>query len=97
MNAHPCTVCGEGGHPSRRCPTLSSPLTPGFYAPPAGHRPSGDEDDSSIVNRALSTTTTWGSGDDDESCKIERVIYMPPRISPPHVYVYSTLSSRRYR
>jgi hypothetical protein len=78
MNAHPCTICGEGGHHSRRCPTLSSPLTPGFYAPPAGHRPSGDDEG-------------------DESCKIERVIYMPPRIPPPHVYVYSTPSGRRYR
>ena len=45
MNSHPCSVCGEGGHQSRRCPTLSSPLNPGFYAPPAGHRPSGDDDD----------------------------------------------------
>lgn len=45
MNSHPCTVCGEAGHPMRRCPTLCSPLKDGFYAPPAGHRPSGDEDD----------------------------------------------------
>ncbi len=29
----------------RRCPTLSAPLQTGFYAPPAGHRPSGDDDD----------------------------------------------------
>lgn len=45
MNSCPCTVCGEGGHHTRRCPTLSSPLNSGFYAPPAGHRPSGDDDD----------------------------------------------------
>lgn len=96
MNACPCTLCGEGGHHPRRCPTLSSPLTPGFYAPPAGHRPSGDdEDDSLSVNRALSTAT-WGSGD-DESCKIERKTYIPPRIPPPHVYDYTISSSRRHR
>ncbi len=45
MNSHPCSVCGEGGHHSRRCPTLCSPLQPGFYAPPAGHRPSEDDED----------------------------------------------------
>ncbi len=45
MNSTPCTVCGEGGHSIRRCPTLYAPLTPGFYAPPAGHRPSGDDDE----------------------------------------------------
>ena len=45
MNNHPCSVCGEAGHHLRRCPTLASPLNPGFYAPPAGHRPSGDDDD----------------------------------------------------
>lgn len=48
MNSHPCSVCGEGGHHARRCPTLASPLTPGFYAPPAGHRPSNDDDDESL-------------------------------------------------
>lgn len=45
MNACPCTVCGEGGHHPRACPTLWAPLKSGFYAPPAGHRPSGDDDD----------------------------------------------------
>jgi hypothetical protein len=45
MNSHPCSICGEAGHSSRRCPTLCSPLTPGFYSPPAGHRPSGDDDE----------------------------------------------------
>jgi len=45
MNACPCSVCGEGGHHPRACPTLWAPLKSGFYAPPAGHRPSGDDDD----------------------------------------------------
>ena len=52
MNSHPCSVCGEGGHHSRRCPTLASPLTPGFYAPPAGHRPSGDDDDDESLDKS---------------------------------------------
>ena len=45
MNSCPCSVCGEGGHHPRACPTLWLPLKEGFYSPPAGHRPSGDEDD----------------------------------------------------
>lgn len=45
MNPIPCTVCGEDGHRCQKCPTLSSPLKDGFYAPPQGHRPSGDDDD----------------------------------------------------
>jgi hypothetical protein len=47
MNAIPCSICNEGGHKSRLCPTLFAPLKEGFYAPPAGHRPSGDDEDDS--------------------------------------------------
>lgn len=58
MNSHPCTVCGEGGHPLRRCPTLCSPLKEGFYAPPAGHRPSADDDDEkAALNRCAGAQT----------------------------------------
>lgn len=45
MSSIQCTVCNEEGHHMRRCPTLAAPLQSGFYAPPAGHRPSGDDDD----------------------------------------------------
>ena len=45
MSSIQCTVCNEAGHHMRRCPTLAAPLQPGFYSPPAGHRPSGDDDD----------------------------------------------------
>jgi hypothetical protein len=55
MNPIPCTICGEAGHSIRRCPTLVSPLHSGFYAPPAGHRPSGDDDDEHIKLKIQST------------------------------------------
>jgi hypothetical protein len=45
MNSFPCTVCAEAGHHASKCPTLAAPLKPGFYSPPAGHRPSGDDED----------------------------------------------------
>lgn len=47
MNAIPCTVCGEEDHRAHRCPNLCSPLNSGFYAPPAGARQGGDDDDES--------------------------------------------------
>jgi hypothetical protein len=54
MNSIPCCICSEAGHRSAMCPTLYAPLKSGFYAPPAGHRPSGDEEDEKIetVTRA---------------------------------------------
>lgn len=45
MNPIPCSVCGEDGHHIRRCPSLASPLKDGFYAPPAGARQGGGDDD----------------------------------------------------
>jgi hypothetical protein len=45
MNSFPCTICGEAGHRAYRCPTLSSPLQPGFYKPSGGYRPSEDDED----------------------------------------------------
>lgn len=47
----PCSVCGEAGHHPRACPTLWAPLKEGFYAPPAGHRPSGDDDDEHVAKQ----------------------------------------------
>ena len=51
MNSTPCTVCGEGGHPARKCPTLSSPLEPGFYKGQVPRGGGGEEDDEHL--RAL--------------------------------------------
>lgn len=48
MNAIPCSICNEGGHKSSLCPSLYAPLKEGFYAPPAGHRPSEDDDDEKL-------------------------------------------------
>ena len=45
MNACPCSVCGEGGHHPRRCPTLWSPLEPGFYKGQVPRGGGGEEDD----------------------------------------------------
>lgn len=66
MNSCPCTVCGEGGHHPRACPTLCAPLKSGFYAPPAGHRPSGDDDDEHVkLNMWLTGLSTT-----NQSCQI---------------------------
>lgn len=48
MNATPCSVCGEGGHGARKCPTLSSPLEPGFYKGQIPRGGGGDEEDDSL-------------------------------------------------
>ncbi len=47
MNSTPCSVCGEGGHHSRKCPTLTSPLDPGFYKGqiPRGGGGDGEDDE----------------------------------------------------
>ncbi len=56
MNSTPCTICGEGGHSFRRCPTLSEPLKPGFYTPSGGHRHS-EEDEDEKAKRELKLNT----------------------------------------
>ena len=45
MSSITCCVCNEAGHHMRRCPSLASPLQSGFYAPPAGARQAGGDDD----------------------------------------------------
>lgn len=45
MNTCPCSVCGEGGHHPRRCPTLSDPLKEGFYKGQIPRGGGGDEED----------------------------------------------------
>lgn len=45
MNSTPCTICGEGGHHPRKCPTLSAPLEPGFYKGQIPSGGGGGEDD----------------------------------------------------
>jgi hypothetical protein len=49
-NASACSVCGDREHISAKCPTLHSPLTPGFYTGGGGgggH--SHDDDDEKIT------------------------------------------------
>ncbi len=48
MNTVPCSVCSQAGHHARRCPELSAPLQPGFYAPSGGGRYTGDEEDEKL-------------------------------------------------
>ena len=56
MNSIPCSVCGEGGHPSRRCPTLCEPLKSGFVKPSGGHQHSDEDDESAKKNSPFITT-----------------------------------------
>jgi hypothetical protein len=48
MNPIPCSVCSESGHHARRCPQLSAPLQPGFFAPSGGGGHSHDDEDEKI-------------------------------------------------
>jgi hypothetical protein len=47
METAPCTICGEGGHHPRKCPSLSSPLELGFYKGqiPRGGGGDGEDDE----------------------------------------------------
>ncbi len=48
MNSIVCTVCKEAGHRLDRCPELSAPLRPGFFAPSGGGGHSHDDDDEKL-------------------------------------------------
>jgi hypothetical protein len=56
MNQLPCSVCSEAGHKAQKCPTLSSPLQTGFYAPAGGYRGGGDEEDDALRLGKLNAT-----------------------------------------
>jgi hypothetical protein len=59
-----CGVCGEREHTSSKCPSLSSPLTPGFYTGGGGgggH--SHDDDDEKIYFRIFSFFTMYNKHD----------------------------------
>lgn len=63
--ASACCVCGEREHKSSQCPTLHSPLTPGFYTGGGGgggHSHDDDDDESlhsnKAVNRRIITQST---------------------------------------
>lgn len=45
MEACRCTVCGEGGHHPRKCPSLSDPLQEGFYKGQIPRGGGGEEED----------------------------------------------------
>jgi hypothetical protein len=65
-NASACCVCGERDHTSSKCPTLHSPLTPGFYTGGGGGGGHSHDDDESlyflraatIAARRLATSLT---------------------------------------
>lgn len=45
MNAIPCSICQQDGHRANRCPELSAPLRPGFFAPSGGGGGHSHDDD----------------------------------------------------
>ncbi len=47
MESCPCTICGEGGHHPRKCPSLADPLFLGFYKGqiPRGWGGDGEDDE----------------------------------------------------
>lgn len=53
MNSFPCSVCKEAGHRAERCPELSAPLKPGFYAPSGGGGQHSHDDDEKLKLEAL--------------------------------------------
>lgn len=48
MNTVACSVCKEAGHHTSRCPELSAPLKPGFFAPSGGGGGHSHDDDESL-------------------------------------------------
>ncbi len=47
-SAAPCSVCKEGGHEARKCPTLTQPLSPGFQGGGGGGGHAHDDEDESL-------------------------------------------------
>ena len=47
----PCTICQQGGHRASKCPELTAPLRPGFFAPSGGGGHSHDDDDEKLQQR----------------------------------------------
>jgi hypothetical protein len=45
MESCPCTICGEGGHHPRKCPSLADPLFLGFYKGQVPRGGGGDGED----------------------------------------------------
>ena len=58
MNTVPCSVCSQAGHHARRCPELSAPLQPGFYAPSGGGRYTGDDEDEKLKAKQIKVVDT---------------------------------------
>ena len=48
MESVACSICKETGHRLDRCPELSAPLRPGFFAPSGGGGHSHDDDDEKL-------------------------------------------------
>ena len=57
MNQTPCSICQEGGHAPRRCPTLCDPLKNEFYKP-SGGRPVGGDDEEDTIKRTETPTVS---------------------------------------
>jgi hypothetical protein len=60
MNPIPCTICQEDGHKASKCPTLHSPLTPGFHqgGGGGGGHSHDDDDDEAIKCRPTVSTVS---------------------------------------
>jgi hypothetical protein len=89
--ASACCVCGEREHKSSHCPTLYSPLTPGFYTGGGGGGHSHD-DESSFGFFDMSIDENEFS----KSNKLQRVPYFVHRraknrratIAQPHTSIH---------
>jgi hypothetical protein len=52
--ASACCLCGERNHTSSKCPTLHSPLTPGFYTGGGGGGGHSHDDEDETIKKSLS-------------------------------------------
>ncbi len=57
--ASACSICSERDHKSSHCPSLSSPLTPGFYTGGGGGggHSHDDDDEEKIAQKAKKPTS----------------------------------------